>query len=165
MAEALAVIGIVSNVVQIADVGGRLLAAGWKGYKSVSGAPCSNTELESDTSRLKELVKRLGDDPCLSKTSLGQGQGQAEEGLKEIVSQCRTTADELLAILDDLQAKGGRHPKWKSIWNALRIEWKNSDIEAKKTRLDGYKRDISLILLEILKYEYPSEECENENIP
>lgn len=59
MAEALAVTGVVSSVVQIAEVGGRLLTAAWKGYKSVSDAPSTNAQLESDTARLKELVEHL----------------------------------------------------------------------------------------------------------
>jgi hypothetical protein len=93
MAETLAAVGLVSNIVQFVDFGTKLLATSRALYRSTEGAMQENVDLEMITASIR----------LVSQGIVNGTLGINEPELRNLAGTCTTLADELLVFLSRLK--------------------------------------------------------------
>ena len=121
-----AAIGLAGNIVQFVDFSWKLIVEARDLHNSSSGASKGNEMLELISNDLNTLTDKL-----TARTTLGV----VPESLRNLASQCKHVADELLGVLITLKIKGGNR-KWKSFVKSLRTVWKKEQIEQLMKRLE-----------------------------
>lgn len=116
--EALAAIGLASNIVQFADCGIRWASSAIELYTSGSGALQENSELEKVINSLRSVVFGLKTENRL----------QSDKNLDALVAACLPLADELTVILGKLKVDWQNKSRRESITKALRGLWKREHI-------------------------------------
>jgi len=139
--EALAAIGLVGNIVQFVDFGGRLIAESIELCHSNDGALAENVDIETATKHLVVLIKKLKDDAIIA----GDG------ALQNLSNLCRNAAIDLLVALDKVKVKN-RQQRWSSIRKALRSVWSKEEIRELGQRLVKFKEELNLHVVVQLRY-------------
>jgi len=93
MAEALAAVGLVGNIVQFVDFGTKLLSTGRALFHSPEGALQENVDLEKITASIRSVTQDIAN----STISIH------EPELRKLAGTCVTLAEELLALLSRLK--------------------------------------------------------------
>lgn len=130
--ETLAIIGLVGNIVQFVDFGGKLISKSTELYRSSEGALAEHIDIETAINHLVLLNSKLKD----VATTTGDG------ALESLCISCATTADNLLAALDKVKVKDKQH-KWKSIRKALRSVWSKEEIGDLERRLATFREELT----------------------
>lgn len=149
--EALALLGLASNVVQFLEFSSRLVSATFELFEAAEGALSSNSVLEQITTDLKQHCDGLL--PSVT-SSNGPARTEPEAALLPLSKSCRDLGQEFLVVLEDLKVKGNRK-RWQSARQALRTAWKAKDIQRYERELGSLRSQIATRLLEILGYVYP----------
>ena len=131
--EALAVIGLVGNIVQFVDFGSKLVAKSTELYHSYDGALAENVDIETTTKHLTVLIQKLKEDAI----TVGDGT------LQKLSLACQKAATDLLVALDKVKVKN-RQQKWESIRKALRSVWSKEEIRELEQRLAKFKEELNL---------------------
>ena len=131
--EALAVIGLVGNIVQFVDLSSRLVAKSTELYYSYDGALAENVDIEITTKHLTVLIQKLKEDAI----TVGDG------ALQKLSLACQKTATDLLLALDKVKVKN-RQQKWESIRKALQSVWSKEEIRELEQRLAKFKEELNL---------------------
>ncbi|KAI9867951.1 MAG: hypothetical protein M1813_007773 [Trichoglossum hirsutum] len=131
--EVLAIVGLVSNIVQFVDFGCKLTSKSVELYQSSSGMLAENIDAEAATNHLVILNDKIKD-----------GAVAADNGaLKDLCISCGATAAELLAVLGKVKVQG-KHTKWKSMREALRSVWSKEEVEGLERRLLSLRDELNL---------------------
>jgi hypothetical protein len=140
--EALAAVGLASNVVQFADFATRLVVAARNLYKSVEGTTAENKELEMLAQNLRDLAKtenllQLAENTQYNGLTPSHAALSSldSETWRNLNKQCIDVADDLIKLLQSLKVKGDLR-SGESMYRALRNAWKREDIESLQARLD-----------------------------
>lgn len=131
--EALAIIGLVGNIVQFVDFSSKLISTSTQIYGSAEGALAENVDIEAVTNDLVLLSNNLKD----------AASNPRDEALKSLCESCHTVAEQLLAALDKVKAKGKRQ-KLDSIRKAVRSVWNKEHIEGLERRLARFREELNL---------------------
>ena len=131
--EVLAAIGLVGNITQFVDFGGKLISESIQLYRSYDGAPAENTDIETAAKHLVVLNQKLKD----AATITGDG------ALHRLCLSCHNAAIDLLVALDKVKVKK-RQQKWESIRKALRSVWSKEEIKELEQRLAMFKDELNL---------------------
>jgi hypothetical protein len=131
--EALAIIGLVGNIVQFVDFSGNLISKSTELCRSSEGALAEHIDIETATNHLVLLNSKLKD----AATITGDG------ALESLCMSCGTAAENLLAALDKIKVKDKQY-KWKSIRKALRSVWSKEEIEDLERRLATFREELNL---------------------
>ena len=126
-------IGLIANVFQFIDFGGKLIAKSTELYRSSEGALAENIDVETATNHLLLLNSKLKD----AATTAG------DNALKSLCESCKSTADELLAALNEVKVNG-EQDRWKSIRKALRSVWSKEKICELEGRLARFREELKL---------------------
>ena len=129
-------IGLAGNIVQFVDFSWGLLCESKRLYESGSGASANNDVLDT----VANDVVRLSD--ALTAPSAA---GAVPDQMRDLASQCKGVAHELLTVLGDVKAKGPRK-KWTSFVAALRNVWKKEQIEELFTRMEKLRNQMQIRL-------------------
>ena len=93
-----------------------------------------------------------------------------DKALESLCLSCNTVADELLAALNKLKAKG-KHQKWESIRKAIGSIRSKEDIEQLERRLSILREEINLRIVVNLRYSRfrivpgdPNKPCNREQV-
>jgi hypothetical protein len=167
--EALAALGLASNVLQCIDFVSRLISEGSEIYTSLSGASQKTIELEkiyqnlSDVSsklQSEESVLPLGDMSSF-RSSFTQQLGSSElaklkskahvKAINELTTDCQHLCDQLLDTIRKLQVRTGSHHTFKSFKAALKTVWSSKKIDDLQNRIDRFYGVISLHFFPILR--------------
>ena len=70
--EALATIGLIANIVQLVDLGAKLISSAKEMQASASGMTIENKSLEEATTEMRDLAMRLGLPTTEAKTDDGR---------------------------------------------------------------------------------------------
>lgn len=134
MAEALAWIGLASNVLDFLEVGAKFVSKAWNLYHDGEDAADNVPDLKAITSDLERVSKGL------------QASDAPKDELAQISRQCSEVAAQLLASLRKLGTpqKGSAKSALKT---AFKLMWKSDEIEALKARLDGFRQQLMVQLL------------------
>ncbi|KUJ13781.1 uncharacterized protein LY89DRAFT_784647 [Mollisia scopiformis] len=145
MAEALAALGLASNIVQFVSFASDLISKSRAISKSTDSGLVENLELEAISSTLHELNHGL-----LRALATGASSSTAEKILQELCKGCGDVMEELLEVIQSLKSQGP-HTRWNSFRQALKSVWKEDQIKALSTRLDRYRNQIDTTLLMSLR--------------
>lgn len=153
--DALAAIGLAGNIVQFVDFSIKLFSQSREIYVSGAETTAANNDLEKITQSLKEFSDRFSNSSEPGNLSTA-GISWEEQELYSVSQECRSTADFLLSTLQKLKRRGG-NVKWSSFRQALGVMWKKSKIDQTVSRLNAFRDQLSLCLLQILRYisEFP----------
>ncbi len=113
---------------------------------SRSGGLIDNDELDRVTNDLLGVSQKLGN-------SLGGETFENSDNRTAVLilgKECQDVASELLAALQKLKGVVNQH-KWKSFRLALLAIWRSEHIEALERRLDRFRQQLILRLLESLR--------------
>ncbi|KAI0967407.1 hypothetical protein F4678DRAFT_241674 [Xylaria arbuscula] len=167
--EALAALGLASNIVQFLDFTWRLTSAAGEIRNSMSGATERTIELDKIFGKLSSFCSNLanpieavkGDDDAqrvqkLFSNSASDLQRRViiqshSESLKALASDCIPLCQQLLAITSRLQAQGGSSHRFKSFKVALRTIWDDRKIGDLEDRLKRHQHAISLHFLPLIE--------------
>lgn len=95
--EALAAVGLVSNVLQFVSIGYRVLSASKDTYEVDNESSQSNKDVEFITREMKRLSLSLEEEfPTLWMTD-------EEEALRRLTGECRRWSNDMLTLLDRLK--------------------------------------------------------------
>lgn len=138
-------LGLASNIVQFVDFSSKLISESYGLYKS-AGSSAETTELKTITSDLNQLSVKLQE---LSHTSLNPPGSSDEKALRDPAASCNGVAAELLTILRDLEVESP-HQKWQSFRQALKTVMRKENIEGLEHRIDLFRQQIIVRLVDIL---------------
>ncbi|KAE9367360.1 hypothetical protein N431DRAFT_415963 [Stipitochalara longipes BDJ] len=142
--DPLTALGLASNIVQFVDFTGKLLSSTRKLYVSSSGAKGEHLEIESLARDIRELAKQAGPNKIPREAHMRKGSEAVE--LFDLSGQCVEVSDDLLSVLESLKVKGD-HRGWDSFYQALRCEWKQSEIEGLQQRLSRISNQLNARVL------------------
>jgi hypothetical protein len=140
--EALAIIGLVGNIVQFVDFGGKLISKSTELYRSSEGALAENIDTETATNHLVLLNSKLKN----AATATG------DSPLENLCKSCNTAAEKLLAALDKVKVKGEQR-KWKSVRKALKSVWSKEEIRELERQLSKLREELNSHIVVDLRYE------------
>jgi hypothetical protein len=138
MAEGLAAIGLVGNIVQFISFSYALISKSAEIHKSATGLLSESLDLDVVSHDLRNLTREIA---CSS------------ERLRDIASRCRIISDELIHAISQLKGKqqgvtsGGRPTKWQSFRKALKSVWTKGHIDELKSRLELLRDQMTLHLV------------------
>ena len=142
-------LGVASSIITFVDFGAKLLSGGSEIYRGADGATGDNLHLGILTKDLNNLAFDLELDLAPNRPLK-----KDEQALLNLASLCKDLADEFLTTLERLRVKG-RNTKWKSFTLAVKSIGKDSDIRVYKSRLEGFRAELTVRLVAILTYVAP----------
>ncbi|KAI8955798.1 hypothetical protein F4801DRAFT_176095 [Xylaria longipes] len=167
--EALAALGLASNIVQFLDFTWRLTSATGEIRNSASGATERTIELDKIFGKLSAFcsdflkrpeaadsddeVKRMqklfsNPESDLQRQIIIQSHTRSLQGL---ASDCAALCQQLLAVTSKLQARGGSSHRFRSFKTALRTLWDERKISDLEERLKRHQRAISFHFLPLIE--------------
>ena len=136
--EAIAAVGLASNIVSFVDFTCKLIAGAKTIYHSTSGLSEDNAVLDVIVTDLRRMSADLIKSP--SQTS------RNSSGLAALAAECEEIGKELSDALRDLKVKS-RNRKWGSFQAALKEVWKDNRIAKLQKRLDALRTQVIACLL------------------
>jgi hypothetical protein len=130
--EALAIIGLVGNIVQFVDFSGKLISKSTELYRSSEGALAENIDIEMATNHLVLLNSKLKDAAAAT----------GDSALENLCKSCNTAAEKLLDALDKVKVNREQQ-KWKSMRKALRSVWSKEEIGELERRLSKFREELN----------------------
>ena len=145
--DPLSALTVASAVLQMVDFGARLFSKSVELYKSGESSLPINIKLSLIVEDLSQISGRL-----TAVDGLEQGQLTKDEvALNGLALQCNSMANELIS---DLQRLVVRNPqrKWESMYKVVKAVWKEKKSHETKERLGGFRSELTLHLVAVLKY-------------
>ena len=156
--EAVAALGLASNVVQFLAFARELVSTNRSITRSADGTLVEHLELEAVARNLQTLSSRLYVAPATTKRKRLNDPTLAkeEEELERLCEGCRHVAGMLTSKIRDLKVEtripGRAGRKWVNFRQALNSVLAANEIEDLSTRLDRYQQTINTTLLVNLRY-------------
>lgn len=155
MAEALSLIGLVSNVLQFVEVGTNLARKYREIYNSVQGATAVNHEIEVEVRQVKALIEdvKASFKPYKAKTM----SSNTERQLESFLSAWNTVSERLLRLLEDQKVKNTSESRsiqvLKQVWRTeLLGRSTRKDIAMLQAGLEKLQAMILLCLTAIIRF-------------
>lgn len=146
MAEALLAISLVANVLQFIDVGTRFVSTVWKFYNSRRQGLPDFLDVHKTTKDLEDVLHSLKTPNKTSESLDGN-----ESGLQDLVNDCDHLASELLYALQKIHIPE-KSRKRDALRVAFTMTWKKEDLRSLQSRLDGFRQELVLHLLSVIRY-------------
>lgn len=143
---------LAASVAQLVDFGSKLISEGQEIYHSATGSSQKNVDLETiclELSRLGDKLKASAQSTSVSSTTM---RSREEKALGSLAGVCKDVADELLSVVQKLKVTEGPHRRMRSFHQALKSVWKKDRIDAFQKRLDGFRKQLSIQLIALLRY-------------
>lgn len=168
--EAMAGLGLASNVVQFVQFVSELVSTSMEIADSIDGTSQRIIELDKCYTKLSALSSGLqrtssnatsNADSCLrrltaSLTSLTQESDDELQShirsLEDLARDCKVLCEQLLDTVRKLQLDGPRCRPLKSFLVALKTIWSSKKIQSIEERLDRFRSIISLHFFPLLRY-------------
>ncbi|KAG8534382.1 uncharacterized protein KY384_001227 [Bacidia gigantensis] len=139
-------LGLAGNIIQFIDFGSKIVSSSFDIYKSVDGSSSVSRELISLTESLEESCDSLLE----HQNSMTRHRSiKAEKDLLDLSRSCKELAEEFLGRLQSLKVNGGNR-KWQSLRQAVKSAWKEKESQVFAERLEKYRSQILLLLVQIL---------------
>ncbi|KAI9658401.1 MAG: hypothetical protein M1821_002534 [Bathelium mastoideum] len=138
--EAIAALGIASNIIQFVDFGLKVVSKGNRIYRSNDGSLAEYNDLELVTNDL--LILQKGIEQSLEAPSLNDSdEDDDKEAMKALLLASDKAAIDLLQHLNMAKAQG-RFRRWKSLRQALKSIWSKKEIEELSSRLSMLRDEL-----------------------
>lgn len=142
--EALAAVSLAGNVLQFLNFTNDVISKSRQIHGSITGTLKENDDLEGLTSDLKCLSGRLQ-----------ASAGPVDPVLVQLCSSCSEIADELLAALTRLGAKGN-YTRSQSLRKALKALWGQEKLRSLERRLAEFRQQLIFHVVVELRQSRPS---------
>ena len=152
--DPLTAISLASAIVQFVDFSSKLIVEGHQIYHSIEGASQANLRTEDITSHINSLNKHLlQPDRRHSQTGVSS---ESETALRYLAASCRTVANDLLNLLNELKVdkhSQGAQKKWETFRKAVLTQNpKNKDkIKSLEDQIDNIQKQINRRLVTMIK--------------
>ncbi|KUJ20519.1 uncharacterized protein LY89DRAFT_682244 [Mollisia scopiformis] len=133
MAEALAVIGSVSAVVQLIDFSGKCISKGVELYRSGDGILDENAAIELAANHLTTLRVQVED----------RAVRLNDAELQNLCSAIASASSDLSEVLAEVRMQGNK-TKWKTLRKAIRSVWSKDKILDLEHRLCSFRSELNL---------------------
>lgn len=142
--EPLTTLGLVANIIQLLDFGGKVIHEAQEIYSSASGTTELNDSLEVQFNAMKITSSKLI--PVHA-----QPQSDEEKVLIDEAKECQRLSAEMFLILDKIRSKdpGSKRECVKAV---LRSSWHKSDKEQLQGRLDHCRGQLQTQMLYMMRY-------------
>ena len=147
MAEALAIISLVGNIVQFISVGIKVTSDAHEIYKT--GSLESNAEVAQATGRLKGALDLLQNGPMVER----------DKELSELVLDCSKLADEVNTILKGLKPNRRKNQLFEATSKSLKTVKARGRIKNVERKLDKMKNDACFRLNVLLRFIFLESLC------
>ncbi|PSN68727.1 hypothetical protein BS50DRAFT_520818 [Corynespora cassiicola Philippines] len=147
--EAAASLGLAANVLQLVELGAKLLSTGNEIYQA--GSTVENAELEIITKDLTALNERLKSS-FRPHPSIHGPLNQDDQNLENLALESEKIAQELISLLSSLHTEGDVS-KYKSLVLAVKSAWKKQKMEDTKGRLQNIRAQMQLRMLVSIREE------------
>lgn len=139
--EALAALGLASNILQFVEFSTKIVRGASNVYQSASGLPAELQDVAAITESLGLHMSKLAPPPAVD-----HAQDAGNDALFELANGCRKTCAELRQVMEKIRGKepGSRRDSLRVAWRALRQKEKLEELEK---RLDRYRSQILSQLL------------------
>jgi hypothetical protein len=158
--EAVAALGLASNVVQFLSFARELVSTNRSISRSADGSLVEHLELQAVAGNLQTLSKRLYVPPGKTnrKRLKDPALAKEDEELRHLCEGCRQVAEQLIEKINGLKVEtripGKVGKRWVNFRQALSSVLAADEIEDLSTRLDRYQHTINTTLLVNLRYEF-----------
>lgn len=138
--EALAALGLASNILQFVEFSSKIVRGASTVYQSASGLPAELQDVAAITRSLGFHMNKLVP-PAIDSTKSSGG-----DALIELANGCRKTCAELQQVMEKIRGKepGSRRDSLRVAWRALRQKEKLEELER---RINRYRSQILTQLL------------------
>jgi hypothetical protein len=143
-------VSLAGNIVQFLDFACKLFSEAHELSKSTTGQSTAHQEIQNACNYLSEFSGQLSTSHFDSNP---QNLTSGEKAIVELAASCRSTSNELSAMIQKLQLKPNtNHRSYQSLLQAVRGAWKKSKIEELQRKLNNHRRDLTLGLMYTLGY-------------
>lgn len=154
MAEALALMGLVSNVLQFVDVGTNLVRKYREIYNSVQGATAVNDQIEVEVRQVKAMVENVK--ASLEPYKATNMSSNTERQLESFLLAWNTVAERLLRLLEDHKVKDTSESRsiqvLKQVWRMELGRSTRKEIAMLQAGLEKLQAMILLCLTAIIRF-------------
>lgn len=144
MAEAIAVLSLASNILQVIDFGSKFASTAWKIYRAAH----HSLEGLDDVASLRVISVNLGDVLRDIRAQSGNADpvSESNQGIVNLAKECATLVEELLQSLNKLGLENVAR-KRDALRAAVKLTWKGEEIGALQARLNDFRSQLTLGLL------------------
>ena len=150
MAE-LAALGLVCNILQVAEYSLKILSRGEEIRKSKKGALLENESLEECAKQLLSKNVALKQSLEASSNIAAEERDEDERALDVLARDCNKEAQYLIEKLRSISSNGSTSG-WSSIRGALKSVWEKDSIDAAAQRMQDYQQTIDSRLIQSIRY-------------
>jgi hypothetical protein len=137
--DPLSILSLAGNIVQFVDFGHKLLSDSRQLYKSSTGTLETHVQLELVTSDLQALILKLRQTKLLTDSAAPLPKQQTHKDLEDLCDEAEKVAQELITRLNSLKSKDGKPRKWESVQLAVKMAWKEEELNRLKNRLSEFR--------------------------
>jgi len=148
-------LGLAANIVQFLDFGQKLVSKGKEIYMSADGQQAHHFELELIYDDLSVIASTLTTPSAVSVNSNTSIQTRptnaVDSQIHRLATACEELAHEFLSVIRNLKVDPNtKHRKWKSFRQALKSLGKNAHLEELRSRLAGFREELTIRLIAVL---------------
>ena len=148
--EAVAALGLASNVFQFVQFASGMLDTASTIYQSATGAGAQSETLENVYSKLSQFSRDLG----ISGKYSDMPQSRYEDDMVKLAAGCESKCQELLQLVGKLKvAPAGKRKAWKSLRAALLTVCHQDDFRRLEREIDSYQKAMTLLTSANIKYD------------
>lgn len=147
MLDPITAVSVAAATVQFLDFTRNVFLIGHEAYGSVHGTTADLVHLDEVYSHLGALSHALSQSLSTNSTNLTAG-----DKVLGIANSCHRDCELLKTTLDKVREKSGSKNVYKSFQHALAVIWKQKTIATIETRLDRYRRELTLAVVASLRY-------------
>jgi uncharacterized protein Yka (UPF0111/DUF47 family) len=139
MAEAFAIVGLASNVVQFVDAAGNLIAIAYEFYKS--GSLATNNDIEERMNSLRtslDILQHANSTPM-------------DPELTKLVQACIKLSIDMTSLLAELKPDGQKHKLSQAVTKTVKTMRKRQEIKSIEGKLSTLREEICLHLTAIYR--------------
>jgi hypothetical protein len=144
MAEAIAALSLVGNILQVIDFGSQFASTAWKLYKSSRESRTSIDEI-SPLQTINFNLSNVLQDIREQFHFVGQA-SESNEGILNLAKECAVLVEELLQSLNKIGLKDATR-KRDALRAAFKMIWKKDEISALQERLHHFRSQLILALV------------------
>lgn len=143
-------LSLACTVVQFVDFTSKVLSESKEIYSSARGVTKDNEDLEEICTQLKDLSQHIV--TSSSQASTRGALDKREQAIQKLAQECSATAEELITALQSLSHH--KHPRRRvvSIYIALRSVWSRRKIEELESKLNKYRDQLAVNIIQLTRY-------------
>lgn len=158
--DPLSAFSVACNVLQIVEIGARVLNTAAEYRSATDGAISEHAELRNISQSLLALNADLRTSLSASKASETKLQNKAEALLESANDRCLKISTEFVKLLDRLKIEGTRHAMLESLRLSVKSLWYKDKLDSMSKVLAQARDNLNIAFLMYMKYSISNPFCE-----